>query len=76
MEVERTMCVGMTARVLKVNRDVALVDASGARRQISAALLPSVEPGDYVMVHAGAAIAKVGEGDAEESAGVLRGLFD
>ncbi len=53
------MCVGLSARVVAVNKDTALVDASGARREVSAELLDDLEPGDYVMVHAGVAIARI-----------------
>ena len=37
-------------------------------------LLEDLEPGDYVMVHAGIAIAKIDGGDAQESDEVLEGL--
>lgn len=60
------MCVGLSARVVSVNKDTALVDASGARREVSAELLDDLEPGDYVMVHAGVAIAKITEEEAVE----------
>lgn len=60
------MCVGLSARVVSVNKDTALVDASGARREVSAELLDDLEPGDYVMVHAGVAIAKITEEEAAE----------
>lgn len=53
------MCVGLSARVVAVNKDTALVDASGAKREVSAELLDDLEPGDYVMVHAGVAIVKI-----------------
>ena len=53
------MCVGLSARVVAINKDTALVDASGAKREVSAELLDDLEPGDYVMVHAGVAIAKI-----------------
>ncbi len=53
------MCVGLSARVVAVEDDMALVDASGARRKVSAELLDDLEPGDYVMVHAGVAIARI-----------------
>ena len=59
------MCVGLSARVIAVEDDIALVDASGARREVSAELLDDLEPGDYVMVHAGVAIAKISEEEAE-----------
>ena len=60
------MCVGLSARVVSINKDTALVDASGARREVSADLLDDLEPGDYVMVHAGVAIAKITEEEASE----------
>lgn len=66
------MCVGLSARVVKVNENgMALVDASGAKRQVSARLLEDLEPGDYVMVHAGAAIAKITNDDVSETEQLL-----
>lgn len=53
------MCVGLSAKVLRIDDGTALIDASGAQREVSADLLDDLEPGDYVMVHAGVAIAKI-----------------
>lgn len=61
------MCVGLSAKVVKVQDGMALIDADGARREVSARMLDSLEPGDYVMVHAGIAIAKITEDDDEQS---------
>ena len=70
------MCVGLSARVVRLQPDgTAVVDASGARREVSAQLLDDLVPGDYVMVHAGAAIAKITSEDDEESESVLGSLF-
>ena len=70
------MCVGLSARVVRLQKDgTALVDASGAKREVSAQLLNDLMPGDYVMVHAGAAIAKITSEDDEESESVLGSLF-
>ena len=60
------MCVGLPAKVVKIQDGTALVDASGARREVSAELLDDVDPGDYVMVHAGLAIAKITDDDTDE----------
>ncbi len=66
------MCVGLPARVIKVNdKGTALVDASGAKREVSAQLLEDLEPGDYVMVHAGSAIARISDDDADETDALL-----
>ena len=60
------MCVGYPAKVVRIQDGMALVDASGARREVSAELLSDIDPGDYVMVHAGVAIAKITEDNEDE----------
>lgn len=69
------MCVGLSAKVVKVHEGTALVDAGGAKREVSARLIEDLEPGDYVMVHAGAAISKITGGDEDETEGLLEGLL-
>lgn len=56
------------------NGNMALVDASGAKRQVSAELLDGLDPGDYVMVHAGVAIAKITADDVDETDILLEDL--
>ncbi|MCD7921345.1 MAG: HypC/HybG/HupF family hydrogenase formation chaperone [Clostridiales bacterium] len=65
------MCVGLSARVVGIKDGMALVDASGAKREVSAELLDELEPGDYVMVHAGIAIAKIGGDDDAEAEDII-----
>ena len=60
------MCVGLPAKVMNLKNGRAVVDASGARKEISAELLNDLEPGDYVMVHAGVAIARIRGNDQDE----------
>ena len=69
------MCVGLSARVVSVKDDTAIIDAGGAQREISAGVMEDLEPGDYVMVHAGIAIAKITESDEEEAADVMEDLL-
>ena len=61
------MCVGLSAKVVRINEGMAVVDADGAKREVSAELLDELEPGDYVMVHAGVAIAKITDEDESET---------
>ena len=61
------MCVGLSAKVVKICDGTAVIDAGGAKREVSAQLLEDLEPGDYVMVHAGVAIAKITEEDDDET---------
>jgi hydrogenase expression/formation protein HypC len=74
MRKDKEMCVGLSAKVISVQDGVALVDAEGARREVSAELLQDLDPGDYVMVHAGAAIAKITDDDEDETDSLLENL--
>ncbi|MGN0362852.1 MAG: HypC/HybG/HupF family hydrogenase formation chaperone [Bilifractor sp.] len=68
------MCVGLSAKVVKIKGDVAIVDAGGARKTISSELLTDLNPGDYVMVHAGSAIARITSDDEDETDSLLEDL--
>lgn len=68
------MCVGLSAKVVSVNDGTAVIDASGAKRSVSADLIEDLEPGDYVMVHAGVAIAKITRSDEEETDDIMENL--
>ncbi len=69
------MCVGLSAKVVKISEGTAVVDAMGAKRQVSVELLEDLEPGDYVMVHAGVAIAKITDEDDAETDQILEELL-
>lgn len=60
------MCVGLPARIMTMKDGAAVVDASGAKREISTELLDNLEPGDYVMVHAGIAIARIRDDEEDD----------
>ncbi|MEE3419949.1 MAG: HypC/HybG/HupF family hydrogenase formation chaperone [Lachnospiraceae bacterium] len=68
------MCVGLPAKVVSMKKGTAIVDATGARREVSTDLLTDVHPGDYVMVHAGLAIAKITTDDKTQDAAVMADL--
>ena len=59
------MCVAMPMRVLDISGEgEGTAEVGGVRRRISFQLLGDVAVGDYVIVHAGFAIAKVDEAEA------------
>ena len=68
------MCVGLSAKVIKINRGTAVIDSGGVRREVTAQLIRNLRPGDYVMVHAGAAIAKITQSDGDETASLMEDL--
>lgn len=63
------MCLAIPAKVISVEGKSALVAIEDVEYQASLMLLDDVSPGDFVMLHAGFAIAKV---DAAEAAETLR----
>ena len=60
------MCLGVVAKITKViDKSFVLADFGGVVRKISILLLETeAEVGDYIMVHAGAAIQKLSKKDA------------
>lgn len=68
---DRNMCVGISAKVVRNLDGMAIVDAGGAKRSVSTSLLKDLNPGDYVMVHAGNAIAKITDDDESECIDLL-----
>ena len=64
------MCVGLSAKVVKISDGTAV-----AKREVSAQLLGDLEPGDYVMVHACVAIAKITDDDEEETDQLMEELL-
>ncbi|MCK7575911.1 MAG: HypC/HybG/HupF family hydrogenase formation chaperone [Chromatiales bacterium] len=66
------MCLAIPARVTHVTRidpaiDTAVVDLGGVSREVSIALVPEVEVGDYVLVHVGYALNRISAEEAQET---------
>ena len=70
----KNMCVGLSAKVVDLKDGTAIIDASGAKSSVSADLIDDLEIGDYVMVHAGVAIAKITDDDASETEKIMEEL--
>ena len=61
------MCLAVPVRVSKVDGQTAVVELGGLARQVSIMLVPDTQVGDYVLLHAGFAIQKLNEEEAEET---------
>jgi len=68
------MCLAIPAKVIQVNGTSALVTIEDVEYQASLLLLPDVNPGDYIMLHAGFAIEKVDAAEAKETLRLLNQL--
>jgi hydrogenase expression/formation protein HypC len=61
-------------RIIEIDGFKAVAEVDGVRREARLELLPEVALGDYILVHAGLAIAVVDPEAAEETLTVLRQL--
>lgn len=65
------MCLAVPAQVIEISEGVGRVDLAGVVREVSFMLLPDARVGDYVLLHAGYALQKVDEAEAEETIRLL-----
>jgi hydrogenase expression/formation protein HypC len=71
------MCLGIPGKVLEREEvGLARVDFGGVRRSVSIAFTPDVEPGDWVLVHVGFALAELDEREAQETLRLLGEAID
>jgi hydrogenase expression/formation protein HypC len=70
------MCLGVPAKVLETGDGAAVVELGGVRREISVMLLGDVSVGEWVIVHAGFAIEKLSEEEAERTLALFREIAD
>ncbi len=78
---ENIMCLGIPGRIVRIDdptRKLATVEVSGVRRQINiACVIDDAHPveirvGDWVLVHVGFAMSRIGEEQAAETLKILR----
>ena len=78
------MCLGIPGQLVEIidlAEHRAIVDVDGVRREINIRLVAggagaTVEVGDWVLIHVGFAMSKIGEQEAAETLAYMRGLGD
>ncbi len=60
------MCLAIPFQLIEINGSVAVGEALGMKREIRVDFIPEPKIGDYVIVHAGFAIERLGETQALE----------
>ena len=60
------MCLAIPFQLVEINGSVAVGEALGMKREIRVDFIPEPKIGDYVIVHAGFAIERLGETQALE----------
>ena len=69
------MCLGVPMRVMNIEGETALCEIDGVQRQASLMMVEDVTVGDFVLIHAGFAIEKLDEEDAQETLRLFRELL-
>ena len=70
------MCLAVPAKILSIDGDSAMIELGGTQREASLMLLEGAAVGDWVIVHAGFAIEKLSEEDAEQTFALLREIME
>ena len=73
------MCLAIPGQVIEIHTDqpvLARVDVAGVRRNVNIGLLEdgAIVPGDWILIHVGFALSKIGEAEAHEQLRMLRAM--
>jgi hydrogenase expression/formation protein HypC len=66
------MCLAIPSKIVKIEDNIGIIDVEGVQKEVSLLLIEDPRIGDYVIVHAGFAIQKIDEAEANESLKILR----
>ena len=70
------MCLGVPMQVKTIQDDLAVCEIDGVQREASLMMLDNVQVGDYVLIHAGFAIERIDEAEAQLTLAALRAALD
>ena len=68
------MCLAVPMKIVEIKGDEGFVESGGLKRRANFSLIKSPGIGEYVLLHAGFAIEKVKEKEAQKTLKVLRGI--
>ena len=67
------MCLAIPVKIIEIkDKEMAVAALGGVEKDVSIQVLSDVKKGDYVLLHAGFAIQKIDEKEAEETLQILR----
>lgn len=68
------MCLAIPGSIVNIQGASATIDVMGVKREISLALTPQAQVGDYVLVHAGFSIEVIDAEEARQTIELVREL--
>ncbi|MCK4766258.1 MAG: HypC/HybG/HupF family hydrogenase formation chaperone [Candidatus Aminicenantes bacterium] len=66
------MCVAVPMNVIEINDKMGVVEYNGVKREVGLMLMDDVKLGDWVLIHAGFAISKLNQKEAEETISLIK----
>lgn len=70
------MCLGVPMQVKTIAHEMAICEIDGVQREASLMMVDDVQVGDYVLIHAGFAIEKIDEAEAQLTLQALRDALE
>lgn len=70
------MCVAVPGEVIKIYGDESLVKFGKIKKKVNTFLIEDLKIGDFVLVHAGCAIDKLDEEEAEETLKIFKSIIE
>ena len=69
------MCLAIPMQVVSIDGETAVCEIDGVRREASLMMVEAVQVGDFVLTHAGFAIEKLDQADAEATLQLFRQIL-
>ena len=66
------MCIAVPMKVVEIKGNMGVVEHSGVQREVGLMLMDDAQLGDWVLIHAGFAISKLNQEEAEETLSLLK----
>jgi len=71
------MCLAVPMKIIELqNNNIAIVESDGAKMNISVTLIDNPQIGDFVIIHAGYAIEKLDQQEADKQIEMFRELAE
>lgn len=70
------MCLSIPAEIIKIENDRASVSVGGNIYSANVSLLDNIQPGDFILLHAGFGIQKISDEDAKQTLRLLGEMGD
>ena len=69
------MCLGIPVKIVEKKGRTGIAEIGGVKREVDLRLVEDAEIGDYVILHAGFAIQKLDEKEAQETLDLIREIL-